>query len=75
MRRAVICVTAALAAVAIGFGLNSATSRSTTEISVSTPTTTPTISIWEIHNQAHLEFLPVQQIEDQTFVFVAEEPR
>ena len=75
MRRAVICVTAALAAVAIGFGLNSATSRSTTEISVATPTTTPTISFWEIHNQAHLESLPVQQIEDQTFVFVAEEPR
>src|SRR6266404_6504125 len=69
MRRAVICVTAGLAGVAIGFGLNSATSRSTTEISVSTPTTTPTISVWEIHNQAHLEFLPVQQIDDQSFVF------
>jgi hypothetical protein len=41
--------------VAIGFGLNSATSRSTTEIPVSTPTTTPTISVWEKHNQAHLE--------------------
>jgi hypothetical protein len=35
MRRAVICVTAGLAGVAIGFGLNSATSRSTTEIPVS----------------------------------------
>ena len=69
MRRAVICVTAGLAGVAIGFGLNSATSRSTTEISVSTPTTMPTISVWEIHNQAHLEFLPVQQIDDQSFVF------
>jgi hypothetical protein len=28
------------------------------------------ISIWEMHNQAHLEFLPVQGIEDQTTVFV-----
>src|SRR5262249_4227352 len=26
--------------------------------------TTPAISIWEMHNQAHLEFLPVQQFED-----------
>ena len=73
MRRAVICVTAGLAAVAIGFGLNSATSRST-ETSVSKATTTPAISIWEIHNQAHLEFLPVQQFEDQSLVF-AEKPR
>jgi hypothetical protein len=58
MRRAVICVTAGLAAVAIGFGLNSATSSN------SNPTPTPAISIWEIHNQLHLEFLPVQHIED-----------
>jgi len=71
MRRAVICVTAGLAGVTIGFGLNSATSRSTTEISVSTPT----ISVWEIHNQAHLEFLPVQHIDDQTFVFTETSPR
>jgi hypothetical protein len=70
MRRAVICVTAGLAGMAIGFGLNSATSRSTTEIPVSSPATTPTISVWEIHNQAHLEFLPVQQIDDQSFVFI-----
>jgi hypothetical protein len=70
MRRAVICVTAGLAAVAIGFGLNSATSRSATEISVSNPTA-PAISMWEIHNQAHLEFLPVQHIEDQSLVLTA----
>src|SRR5215471_4554382 len=69
MRRAVICVTAGLAAVAIGFGLNSATSRSTTETSVSKATTTPAISIWEMHNLAHVEFLPVQQFEDQSLVF------
>ena len=71
MRRAVICVTAGLAAVAIGFGLNSATSRSTTEISISNPTPTPAISISEIHNQARLEFLPVQHIEDQSLVSAA----
>jgi hypothetical protein len=29
------------------------------------------ISVWEIHNQAHLEFLPVQQIDDQSVVFTA----
>ena len=73
MRRAVICVTAGLAGVTIGFGLNSATSRSTTEISVSTPTTTPTISVWEIHNQAHIEFLPVQHVEDQSLIFTEAE--
>ena len=71
MRRAVICVTAGLAAVAIGFGLNSATSRSTTKISVSNATTTP-VSVWEIHNQAHIEFLPVLQIEDQSLVFAGQ---
>jgi type IV secretory pathway protease TraF len=64
MRRAVICVIAGLAAVAIGFGLNSATSKSTTEISISNPTPTPAISIWEIHNQLNLESLPVQQTQD-----------
>ena len=70
MRRAVICVTAGLAAVAIGFGLNSATSKSETEISVSKATTTPvTISISEMHNQAHVDSLPVQQIDDQSLVF------
>ena len=74
MRRAVICVAAGFTAVAIGFGLNSATSKSATEISVSNSTPTPAISIWEIHNQAHVEFLPVQQFEDQSLVF-AEKPR
>jgi acid phosphatase class B len=68
MRRAVICVTAGLAAVAIAFGLNSAT-----EISVSKASTTPAISIWEIHNQAHIESLPVQHIEDQSLIFTEAE--
>jgi hypothetical protein len=67
--RALIGVAAAgLAAVCLGFWLNSA-SQSATEISsVPKPTTASQISIWEIHNQAHLEFLPVQ-IEDQSLVF------
>ena len=74
MRRAVICVTAGLAAVAIGFGLNSTISQSRTESSVSKATTMPGISIWEIHNLAHVKFLPVQHIEDQSLVF-ADKPR
>src|SRR5262249_8099140 len=63
MRHAVICVIAGLAAVGIGVGLNFATNQSATEISVSKATmTTPAISFWGIHDQAHLEFLSVQQI-------------
>jgi hypothetical protein len=69
MRRALICVIAGLTAMAIGFGLNSATSKSMTESSVSNPTTTPAISIWEIHSQAHPEFFPVQHLHDQSLVF------
>jgi hypothetical protein len=85
--RTIIVAAAAGLAVAMGFGLNFATRQSATEtsvskatltpaipISVSKATTTPAISIWEIHNQAHLEFLPVQQFEDQSLVF-AEKPR
>jgi hypothetical protein len=74
MRRAVICVTAGVAAVAIGVGLNSATSKSVTGSSVSKAATAPAISIWEIQNQAHIKFLPVEQFEDQSFVFT-EAPR
>jgi len=67
--RALIGVAAAgVAAVGLGFWLSS-TSQSATEISsVAKPTTISQISIWEIHNQAHLEFPPVQQIEDQSLV-------
>ena len=67
--RALIGVAAAgVAAVGLGFWLSS-TSQSATEISsVAKPTTISQISIWEIHNQAHLEFLPVQPIEDQSLV-------
>jgi len=66
MRRAAICVIAGIAAVAIGVGLNSSTSKSVTGNSVSNATTTPAISIWEIHD---IKFLPVEQFEDQSFVF------
>jgi len=58
-----MCVAAALAAVGIGVGLNFATNQSATEVSVSKATmTTGAMSFWGIHNQAHLEFLSVQQI-------------
>src|SRR5215510_2998101 len=75
MRRAVICVTAGLTAVAIGFGLNSATSKSMTESSDSNRTTTPAISIWEIHIQAHPEFFPVQHLDDLSLVFTETLPQ
>jgi hypothetical protein len=38
-------------------------------IAVSAAPASARISIWEIHNLAHLEFLPVQQFEDQSVVF------
>jgi hypothetical protein len=71
--RTVIGIAAAGLIVATGFWLNSATSQSVTAGSVAKATTTG-ISIWEIHNLAHVEFLPVQAIEDQSLVF-AEQPR
>jgi hypothetical protein len=71
--RAIIGVAAAgLTVVAIGFWLNSTISRSAAEISVSKAASTPAISVLEIHNQAHLEFLPVQHIDDQSLVFADE---
>ena len=70
--RALIGVAAAgLGAVAIGFWLNSVSNSATEISSVSKPTAPAAISIWEIHNQAHLEFLPIQQIEDQSLVYEA----
>jgi PIN domain nuclease of toxin-antitoxin system len=65
---------AGLAAVVVGFWLGSAT-KSATEISaVAAPTPVSQVSIWEIHNQAHLEFLPVQQFDDYSLVFTENEP-
>jgi hypothetical protein len=58
---------------AVGFGAAAiwlTVAHSATEISsVSKPTAPAAISFWEIHNQAQIEFLPVQQIEDQSVVF------
>jgi hypothetical protein len=73
---------ALLIAAAIGVWSNGA-SRSTTEMSVAKATVgpsslsavmkaAPAMAIWEIHNQAHLENLPVQEVDDLTFVFTAE---
>ena len=73
MRRTVICVAAALAAVSIGVWLNSS-NESMTGSSVAKATTTPALTIWEIHNLAHIKFLPDEQFEDQSFVFT-EAPR
>ena len=68
--RALIAVAAAgLAAVGLGVWLNSATQSATEISSVPAPTTTSQISIWDIHNQAHLEFLPVQHVDDQSVIF------
>ena len=69
MRALIGAAAAGLAAVGLGVWLNSATQSATEISSVSAPTTTFQVSIWDIHNQAHLEFLPVQQIEDQSLVF------
>jgi hypothetical protein len=78
--RALIGVAAAgLIAVAMGVWLNAA-SRSMPDITgaispVSNATLAPTISIWEMHNQAHLENLPVQEVDDQSLVFSTERRR
>ena len=81
MRTLVAVAAAGLIAVAIGVWLNAA-SQSTTESSASqatlarsmslvskATTKVPTISILEMHNQAHLENLPIQEFEDQSLVF------
>jgi hypothetical protein len=78
--RALIGVAAAgLIAVAIGVWLNAAShsmADSTASISpASNATLAPTISIWEIHNRAHLENLPVQEVDDQSLVFSGERRR
>ena len=59
-------------------------SHSTTAPAVAKATLVPSVppvssaaalSILEMHNSAHLENLPVQEIEDKTLVFSAEAPR
>jgi hypothetical protein len=69
MRTLIGFAAAGLAAVSLGVWLKSA-SQSATEISsVPAPITTSQVSIWEIHNHAHVEFLPVQQLDDQSVIF------
>jgi len=87
MRTLIAVAAAGLIALAIGVWSNAA-SYSTTDPSVSkatvglpaslvsqVPTLAPAMSVWEIHNQAHLENLPVQEISDQSLVFTAAETR
>jgi hypothetical protein len=69
MRAVIGVIAAGLAVVGLGFWLSSATQSATEISSVQTPTTVSQISISEIHNLAHLEFLPIQQIEDQSPIF------
>ncbi len=66
MRTLIAAAAALFGAVAIGLWLNSDSNSATEMSSVSKPTVPAAISILEIHNQAHLEFLPIQQIEDQS---------
>jgi hypothetical protein len=80
MRTLMAVAAAGLIAVGVGVWLN-ATSQSTTASSVSQATRAPSISlsktmakvpamvILEIHNQALLDNLPVDDFEDQTMVF------
>jgi hypothetical protein len=71
-----VVVAAGLAAIGLGFWLSSATQSATEISSVPTPTTVSQISISEIHNLARLEFLPIQEVEDQTLIFTeAEAPK
>jgi hypothetical protein len=63
---------AALAVACIGFWPSSNHGLATGTVApaaVSAHRAAPAISILEMHNLAHLEFLPVQEVEDQTFVF------
>jgi hypothetical protein len=68
MRAVIGVIAAGLAVVGLGLWLSSATQSATEISSVPAPTTVSQVSISEIHNLAHLEFLPIQ-IEDQTLVF------
>jgi hypothetical protein len=64
-----VVVAAGLAAIGLGFWLSSAPQSAAEISSAPEPGTVSQISISEIHNLAHLEFLPNQQIEDQSLTF------
>ena len=33
------------------------------------------VSIWEIHNSAHIEFLPTQEMDDQSVIYTVASPK
>ena len=70
MRSFIAVAAAALVAVSVGLWL-SGVGNSAIDISAVSPerTASPATSIWDMHNQAHLEFLPVQHIDDQSVIF------
>jgi hypothetical protein len=61
------------------FGNHSTTGTAVTKAtlvpSIPAVSTSAGMSILEIHNQAHLDNLPVQEADDQTVVFTARSPR
>jgi hypothetical protein len=68
--RALIRVAAAgLAGAGLALCVSSANQSATETSSGPKPATALQISIWEIHNQAHLEFLPIERIDDQKLIF------
>jgi hypothetical protein len=52
-----------------------AVARGTLAPSIPSVSKDAALSILEIHNQAHLDNLPVQEIDDKTLVFTASSPR
>jgi hypothetical protein len=70
MRTLITMAAAGLAVVAVGIWMVGVGSSATDTVAVSPKATSAaTISVWELHNQAHLEFLSVQQIDDQSMIF------
>jgi hypothetical protein len=64
-----VVAAAGLAAIGLGFWLSSAPQSVAEVSSAPEPATVSQISISEIHNLVHREFLPIQQIEDQSLIF------
>jgi hypothetical protein len=69
MRTFMVVAAVALTATVIGVRLNFISNSATEISSVPKSTGLAAISFWRIHNQAHVESLPVQQIDDQSLVF------
>jgi hypothetical protein len=66
MRALLGAVAGLVAAAAVGFWVNG---QFATAVSESQPSVAPSISPLEMHSLAHLEFLPIQQVGDQSVVF------